>query len=90
MLIQSSLSYFIDMNNSYRLECIYCGSKVAHNKIYLGCKECDGILEYVFDYNYLKSAEFKGPIRFWRYRSVMPGVAEPITLGEGARARDLS
>jgi threonine synthase len=40
-------------------------------------------LEYVWDEEYLKTVEFTGEFKFWRYKPVLPLVQKQISLGEG-------
>jgi len=40
-------------------------------------------MEYTYEEEYLKQAKFKGSFTFWKYRSILPEVPRPISLGEG-------
>lgn len=67
----------------YRLSCPSCGFEVAEGFVCGGCPKCSEFLEYTFEEEYLKTVEFSGPLTFWRYRSILPKVPKPISLGEG-------
>lgn len=67
----------------YRLSCPSCGFEAAEGLIFGGCPKCGEFLEYIFDEGHLKKARFKGSFSFWKYRSVLPEVIKPISLGEG-------
>lgn len=71
------------MKPQYRLSCTSCGSTIAEVQPTIKCPKCGGFMEYVFDGDYLRTIEFKGPFTFWRYRPVFPQVPAPISLGEG-------
>lgn len=71
------------MGPPFRLECPHCGSKGLEAEASFRCPECGGIPEYFVDLEYLKKAEFQGPLTFWRYRPIMPKVVKPVSLGEG-------
>ncbi len=40
-------------------------------------------MEYTYNEEYLKQAKFKGTLTFWKYRSALPEIPRPISLGEG-------
>lgn len=67
----------------YRLSCPSCGFETAEEPVFGGCPRCREFLEYTFEEEYLKTVEFSGPLTFWRYRSILPKVTKPISLGEG-------
>lgn len=65
------------------LVCTECGYVFPRDVGRNACEKCDGILEYVWDDEYLKSVEFTGELKFWRYKPVLPPVKKQISLGEG-------
>ena len=67
----------------YRLSCSSCGSETDGEQVVSRCPKCGGILEFVFEIEYLKTVKFRGAFTFWRYRPVLPEVPKPISLGEG-------
>ncbi len=71
------------MKPSYRLVCTSCGAEAPEEKDGYRCVDCGGILEYVFDEDYLREVEFSGEFNFWRYEPVMPSVTKRVSLGEG-------
>ena len=71
------------MNPRVNLVCTDCGYFYLSESGRTTCERCGGILEYIWDEEYLKSVTFTGESRFWRYRPVLPPVKKPISLGEG-------
>jgi len=47
------------------------------------CKECNGFLEYAYDFEQLRRVELTGSFTFWRYRLLLPEVKSVVTMGEG-------
>ncbi len=68
---------------SYSLTCQSCGATLPMEEVDSECKECGGLLEYVFEEEYLRGVRFTGRMTFWRYRPVLPKVPKPVSLGEG-------
>lgn len=71
------------MTANYALKCSKCAHEAENDEISNTCPKCGELLEYVFDEEYLKNVQFKEPISFWRYSSVLPEVKRKISLGEG-------
>ena len=71
------------MKPRVNLVCTECGYVFPRDVGRNACEKCDGILEYVWDDEYLKSVEFTGELKFWRYKPVLPPVKKQISLGEG-------
>lgn len=71
------------MEHPFLLECPRCGLKCIEAEAFFRCPECGGVPEYSIDKEYLKNVRFRGPLKFWRYRPLMPKVARPVSLGEG-------
>ena len=71
------------MKHRVNLVCTGCGYVFPVDSGRTSCDKCGGILEYIFDEDYLKSVEFTGELKFWRYRPVLPPVQRPVSLGEG-------
>jgi len=71
------------MKPSYRLVCTSCGAEASEERDGYRCFDCGGILEYVFDGDYMREVEFSGEFNFWRYEPVMPSVTKRVSLGEG-------
>jgi threonine synthase len=63
--------------------CDACGYFYSLELSQSRCGKCGGELEYVWDEEYLKSVEFTGEFKFWRYKPVIPPVQKQISLGEG-------
>ncbi|KYH41394.1 MAG: transcriptional regulator [Candidatus Bathyarchaeota archaeon B26-2] len=65
------------------LACIDCGSAVEPYPPKYKCPVCGGLLEYRVEPERLRTAEFSGPLTFWRYRSLLPEVKNLVTMNEG-------
>lgn len=71
------------MKPHINLVCERCGFVYTMNTQKSECEKCGGLIEFIFDDEYLKRIKFVGDISFWRYRSVLPPVQKVISLGEG-------
>ncbi len=71
------------MKPRVNLVCTECGYVFPSDAGRNSCEKCGGILEYVWDEEYLKSVEFTGELKFWRYKPVLPPVKRQVSLGEG-------
>jgi len=71
------------MEPPYSLGCSSCHEPAQGDGSYSWCTQCGGVLEYIFDPEYLKDVRFKGPMTFWRYAPVMPRIEKTVSLGEG-------
>ncbi len=71
------------MKSRVNLVCTECGYAFPADLGRMTCERCGGILEYIWDEEYLKSVEFSGELRFWRYKPVLPPVKKQVSLGEG-------
>ncbi len=71
------------MKPRVNLVCMECGYVYPGDSGRMSCERCGGILEYVWDEEYLKGVDFAGELGLWRYRSVLPPIKRPISLGEG-------
>ncbi len=65
------------------LICTGCGYSYVADSPKDRCDKCGGLLEYVFDEDYLRTVELEGELKFWRYKPVLPPVKRQISLGEG-------
>lgn len=68
---------------SHRLVCIKCNNTHTMEDPITYCTKCGGILEYNIELHKIKKISLKGPITFWRYKSLLPPVSKTVTLGEG-------
>jgi threonine synthase len=71
------------MKSRVNLVCSECGYVFPSDSGKNSCEKCGGILEYVWDEEYLKTVEFTGELKFWRYKPVLPSVKKQVSLGEG-------
>ncbi len=71
------------MKPRVNLVCTECGYVLPSDAGRSSCEKCGGILEYVWDEEYLRSVEFTGELKFWRYKPVLPPVKRQVSLGEG-------
>jgi len=71
------------MKPRVNLVCMECGYAYPGDSGRTSCERCGGILEYVWDEEYLKGVEFTGDFHFWRYKPVLPPVKKQVSLGEG-------
>jgi threonine synthase len=71
------------MKSHLNLVCERCGFAYPINAIKYTCEKCGGLVEYVYDDEYLKSINFVDNFSFWRYKSILPPVQKIISLGEG-------
>ena len=65
---------------SHVLECLDCGYGSNDDNPVTVCPDCRGLMEYRL---VIDKVKFNGPLSFWRYRPVMPGVSKTVSLGEG-------
>lgn len=65
------------------LKCTRCGSKFPPYPPQGICEKCGGILEYEVSLPKKHKIKFSGPLRFWRYKPLLPPVKHIISLGEG-------
>ena len=71
------------MKSRVNLVCTDCGYVFPSDSGRNSCEKCGGILEYIWDEEYLKTVEFTGELKFWRYKPVLPPVKKQVSLGEG-------
>jgi len=71
------------MKPRVNLVCTECGYAYSSDSGRTSCERCGGILEYIWDEEYLRSVEFSGELKFWRYKPVLPPVKKQVSLGEG-------
>ena len=71
------------MKPRVNLVCTECGYAFPSDSGRTSCERCGGILEYIWDEEYLNSVEFSGELKFWRYKPVLPPVKKQVSLGEG-------
>jgi threonine synthase len=71
------------MGNDIILKCIHCGAQFPKYPPKSNCKKCGRTLEYELNLPENRKIKFSGPLRFWRYRSLLPSVQHVISLGEG-------
>jgi threonine synthase len=71
------------MDQPYQLICNNCKTTMDTSENITHCHQCEGLLEYAFNSEYLKTVKFRGANNFWRYRSVLPKVTKTVSLGEG-------
>jgi threonine synthase len=71
------------MSKTLFLQCIQCGSKFPLYPPKSKCEKCGGILEYNLDLPKSRRIKFSGPLRFWRYKPLLPLVQHVTSLGEG-------
>jgi threonine synthase len=65
------------------LRCVRCGSEFPTYPLRSNCTKCAGILEYKADHPRAVEVKFSGPLRFWRYKQMLPPVRHMVSLGEG-------
>jgi threonine synthase len=65
------------------LKCVKCGLKYHFPPVKEKCKKCGESLEYDLPPRRSSDIKLSGPLRFWRYKSLLPPVRHTITLGEG-------
>jgi threonine synthase len=66
-----------------RLQCVHCGAKFPIYPLRSNCEKCGGILEYKANLPNGHAVKFSGPLRFWRYKQMLPPVHQMVSLGEG-------
>jgi threonine synthase len=71
------------MKPRVNLVCNECGYVFSADSGRTTCERCGGILEYIWDEEYLQRVEFTGELKFWRYKPVLPSVKKQVSLGEG-------
>ena len=71
------------MKPRVNLVCTECGYAFPSDSGRTSCERCGGILEYIWDEEYLNSVEFSGELKLWRYKPVLPPVKKQVSLGEG-------
>ncbi|MGD0804109.1 MAG: threonine synthase [Candidatus Bathyarchaeia archaeon] len=71
------------MKPRVNLVCTECGYVFLSDSGKNRCEKCGGILEYIWDEEYLKTVKFTGELKFWRYKPILPSVKKPVSLGEG-------
>ena len=71
------------MKPRVNLVCTECGYAYSSDSGRTACERCGGILEFIWDEDYLRSVEFSGELKFWRYKPVLPPVKKQVSLGEG-------
>jgi len=65
------------------LRCSRCSATFEPYPPIYTCKECNGFLEYAYDFEKLRRVELTGSFTFWRYRLLLPEVKSVVTMGEG-------
>ena len=65
------------------LRCIHCATEFPVYPLRSNCEKCGGTLEFIADLPETASLSFSGPLRFWRYREMLPPVKHMVSLGEG-------
>jgi threonine synthase len=65
------------------LQCVRCGSQFPVYPLRSNCEKCTGILEYRTGLPKGQEVKFSGPLRFWRYKQLLPPVQHMVSLGEG-------
>ena len=65
------------------LRCIGCGKVIEPFPPQFRCPGCGSLLEYKAEYEKMKDTGFVGDFTFWRYRSLLPEVRNPVTMQEG-------
>jgi len=65
------------------LRCVRCGAKFPTYPLRSNCEKCAGTLEYTADLPKGAEVKFCGPMRFWRYKRMLPPVQHTVSLGEG-------
>ena len=71
------------MSKTIFLKCAGCGSKYPFSPLKGECAKCGGKLEYSVALTRDDDIKFSGPLRFWRYKPLLPPVKRTISLGEG-------
>ena len=71
------------MKQRVSLICTGCGQAFPIDENKSKCELCGGLLEFIFDEDYIRNVNFTGEIRFWRYKPILPYTQRQITLGEG-------
>jgi threonine synthase len=65
------------------LKCVKCGSEYPFRSLKEKCEKCGGNLEYNLAPARKSGIKLSGPLRFWRYKPLLPPVKHAISLGEG-------
>jgi len=65
------------------LQCSQCSATFKPYPPQFKCEKCDGLLEYVHDFEQLKQIQIAGPFTFWKYRPFLPKVTNVVSMGEG-------
>jgi len=65
------------------LRCSRCSATFEPYPPVYTCKECDGLLEYTYNFEQLSGVKLAGSFTFWRYRPLLPEVKSVVTMGEG-------
>jgi len=65
------------------LRCSLCSATFEPYPPLYTCKECNGLLEYAYNFEQLGEVKLTGSFTFWRYRSLLPEVKSMVTMGEG-------
>jgi len=65
------------------LRCSRCSATFEPYPPFYTCKECNGLLEYTYNFERLSRVKLTGSFSFWRYRPLLPEVKNVVTMGEG-------
>jgi len=65
------------------LRCSRCSATFEPYPTLYTCKECNGLLEYTYNFEQLSEVKLTGSFTFWRYRPLLPEVKSVVTMGEG-------
>jgi len=65
------------------LRCSRCSATYEPYPPHYTCKKCNGLLEYIYNFEQLSRVKLTGSFTFWKYRQILPEVKSMVTLGEG-------